>query len=341
MLGDREYMRTNDYRSPMTLTAKLAIAMVVIFVLQSIDRTYLRSGAEGTRVAQPVVEQPIAERPAVRNSRPDIPRVEPAGISKWLALTREGLRKGWLWQLITFQFLHGSLLHLGFNLLVFWWCGNFCERVLGRNRFLIALLGCGALGGMAQGVLMFYDPYKFGFVTVGASAGISGLLAIFSMLQRDQEVHLYMLIPIRAIMLLYGLIALSVFCIVFPPGDGVAYASHLGGLLAGVAWVKLGWHQDYVRLPWERWSQAWKERRSRRPVRLPKPSTVLASAISKSVAASKGSGSSTTASAVGPTEFISREVDPILDKIAAHGIHSLTDEEKRVLENARARMEKR
>ena len=40
------------------------------------------------------------------------------------------------------------------------------------------------------------------------------------------------------------------------------------------------------------------------------------------------------------TEFISKEVDPILDKIAAQGIHSLTDEEKKILEAARSRMDR-
>ena len=40
-------------------------------------------------------------------------------------------------------------------------------------------------------------------------------------------------------------------------------------------------------------------------------------------------------------DFISKEVDPILDKISAHGIHSLTDRERKILEKARAAMAKR
>jgi hypothetical protein len=42
-----------------------------------------------------------------------------------------------------------------------------------------------------------------------------------------------------------------------------------------------------------------------------------------------------------PEEFLSKEVDPILDKISAHGIQSLTDRERRVLQAARAKMAKR
>jgi hypothetical protein len=40
-------------------------------------------------------------------------------------------------------------------------------------------------------------------------------------------------------------------------------------------------------------------------------------------------------------EFLSKEVDPILDKISAHGIQSLTDSERKILEKARDRMAKR
>jgi hypothetical protein len=40
-------------------------------------------------------------------------------------------------------------------------------------------------------------------------------------------------------------------------------------------------------------------------------------------------------------DFITKEVDPILDKISAHGIQSLTDRERRILEAARAKMAKR
>jgi len=40
-------------------------------------------------------------------------------------------------------------------------------------------------------------------------------------------------------------------------------------------------------------------------------------------------------------DFISQEVDPILDKISAHGIHSLTERERKILEKARAAMAKR
>jgi hypothetical protein len=107
-------------------------------------------------------------------------------------------------------------------------------------------------------------------------------------------------------------------------------------MLAGMAWVKLGWHRDYIRLPWEKWLDAWRERRARRPIRMPRGLSSVAAA-----AAAARSKKQNAEKPSGPTEFISKEVDPILDKIAAKGIHSLTDEEKKILASARSRMERR
>lgn len=307
MLGDRDYMREGNYRAPFSLTAKLTIIMVVSFALQSINQVYLHQVRFGE------------------------------GSASWIALTREGLRHGWVWQLVTYQFLHGGLMHLLFNALTFWWVGHYCEQVMGRSRMLTALLGAGVIGGLLQGGLMLLFRDTFGGSVVGASAGVSGLFAIFCLLNRHQEIRFNFILPIPAMVLLYISIGISLFFTLVPTkGEaGVAHAAHLGGLLAGIAWVKLGWHQDYIRLPWESWMDAWRERRSRRPARLPRPTPVMAAAISRSAAAAK------EARATGPTEFISKEVDPILDKIAAHGIHSLTDDEKRTLERARTRIEKR
>jgi membrane associated rhomboid family serine protease len=300
-------MRDGNYRAPMSLTAKLTIVMVVLFALQSINQVYFK---------QPRLLE---------------------GPDSWLALTRHGLTHGWVWQLITYQFLHGGFMHLLFNALTFWWVGHFCEQVLGRSRMLIALLGAGVVGGLLQGALMLLFREPFAGSVVGASAGVSGLFAIFCLLNRHQEIRFNFILPVPAMVLLYAYVGISLFFTLVPTkGEaGVAHAAHLGGLLAGIAWVKLGWHQDYIRLPWESWMEAWRERRSRRAVRLPRPTPAMASAISRSAAAAK------EARTTGPTEFISKEVDPILDKIAAHGIHSLTDDEKRTLERARTRIEKR
>ena len=156
-------MREPGYRDPLSVTAKLGIAFVVVFALQCINWAYFNSPVES-----------------------------------WLGLTRPGLRHGWLWQLLTFQLLHAGFLHLLFNLLMFLWLGRFAESVMGSRRMLLAFFGTGAAGGLLQGALMLLFSNSFGPVMFGASAGVSGLLAIFASLEADSEIRLYGVLPIKA-----------------------------------------------------------------------------------------------------------------------------------------------
>ncbi len=276
------------------MTATLMIVLVAVFALQCIDGVYLRSPAQG-----------------------------------WLALTTEGLRHGHVWQLITFQFLHGGILHLGFNLLGLWFFGRFVETVLGPRRYLFAYLGCGVMGGLLQCVLMLLFPGTYGGYLLGASAGTSGLFAIFARLESQSIVRVNFILPIRAHTLLLASLFIALFFTLVPAQGGVAHAAHLGGLLAGVGFVHLRWHQDFRPLPWVEW---WRNRRTRiriaRPPREapgPNPSRVTVESAPKS----------------GGRDFMASEVDPILDKISAHGIHSLTSEERAILDRAQKRMAKR
>ncbi|NOS68621.1 MAG: rhomboid family intramembrane serine protease [Verrucomicrobia bacterium] len=290
MLEDREYMRASQHRNGMSVTLKLVIILATAFSLQCINDVYLK-----------------------------------ANVEHWFALTRQGFGHGWLWQLLSFQFLHQNLTHIIFNLISLWMFGRFVENVLGTKRFLVAMFGCGVVGGLLQGALMLLFPLHYGFVVVGASAGVSGLIAIFCLIQRDSEVRLNFILPVPAIALFWLLLGISLFFTLVPTSRemGVAHAAHLGGLLAGVAWVKFGWHHDFNQLPWERWFTMHRgadSRKSRRPSAGP----------SRRSGSAEGRESAET--------FISTDVDAILDKISAQGIQSLTDAERKVLEAARKKM---
>jgi membrane associated rhomboid family serine protease len=303
MLEDRDYMRGSSYRSGLTLTQTMMIVWVVVFALQCINDVYLKTPAE-----------------------------------QYLALTSESLSRGWAWQLITYQFLHADLMHLAGNLIGFWWVGRFCENVLGRKRFLIALFGCGIVGGLLQATLMLFFPDHFGSYVVGASAGSMGLLAIFGLLEKDSQVNLYFVLPVKGIVLLWIFGGVSLFFTIVPSqfrAGGMAHAAHLGGILAGIAWVKLGWHHDYVQLPWEGLGGKLGRLNPFRSRGSGKRELVATTAGRKS----RQSGFPTEPVAEKPPgDFISQDVDPILEKISAHGIHSLTDKERKILEAARKKM---
>ena len=163
------------------------------------------------------------------------------------------------------------------------------------------------------------------------------MFAIFARLESETEVRLYFVLPVRAKTLLIVFAAISAFFTVVPvAGDGVAHAAHLGGIVAGLLWVKFGWHIEFIPTPWEALTDRLRKMQHRPPRRRP---LELVRSGGKSDAKARRVPEDTEE--LPPAEFISKEVDPILDKISAHGIQSLTAREREILEKARSKMGKR
>lgn len=230
--------------------------------------------------------------------------------SIWLelhfALSLSGIRAGHLWEVVTFQFLHAGFLHLALNGMTLYSFGRFLEVEFGRGRFLALYFISGTAGGILQMIAAWLLRQPPEIPVVGASAGIAGVLGAFILSYPDMRLILFPIpFKIRAWNLLWILLPMSVIGTVYPFG-GIAHAAHLGGLLAGGAFT--------------RW--AWKSRPT-----TPPPLFTAPPAPTRAEKAQE--------------DFIASEVDPILDKIAKQGIHSLTERERKILETAKARMEKR
>ncbi|MCL6618538.1 MAG: rhomboid family intramembrane serine protease [Thermomonas hydrothermalis] len=140
------------------------------------------------------------------------------------------------WQLLTYAFLHGGLLHLAFNMLALVMFGAPLEYVWGERRFLLYYLVCVVGAGLCQLLVGSYalaqggDPYP----TLGASGGVFGLLLAYGMLFPNQRVMLlFPPIPMRArtLVIIYGLFELGLGVTGLQPG--VAHFAHLGGMLFG------------------------------------------------------------------------------------------------------------
>jgi membrane associated rhomboid family serine protease len=305
MLEDRSYMRQSPFETRRSATLALLVTNIIVFVIQCVYYGY-----------------PPAER---------IPR------NDVLALSWTGLAHGYVWQLITFQFLHANFWHLLFNGWAIFVFGREVEETLGVKRFLTLYFASGAIGGLLQAVtgglaLRFaHSPWGLSFAApaVGASAGCFGLIAAFAMLypERSLTLLLFLIIPVgmRAKFLLAFEAILTVFGIIYPASRHTADIAHLGGMLTGIIFIRYALH----------WNWHWPRLRRtggqppRRLVRVGSGPALRA----RSKAASEED--------LPAEDFLSKEVDPILDKISAHGIHSLTERERRVLEAARQRMGKR
>ena len=245
-----------------------------------------------------------------------------------MGLTLEGIREGKVWQLFTFQFLHSAPWpwHVLFNCLGLYFFGRQVEQVLGAKKFLLVYLLAGIMGGILQVLATLILPHHMDVPVVGASAGVCGIIAIFCALHPMQELTTWIYffpVTIRAKYFLMFLAGISLFGMLVP-FDFVAHGAHLGGILLGLAYVRWG-------TVWEgffRWTPFSSLRRQHKPGR----------AVSKGTAPvpkPERSGE------LPEEEFISREVDPILDKISQHGIQSLSERERKILEAARNRMAKR
>jgi membrane associated rhomboid family serine protease len=246
-------------------------------------------------------------------------------VSHYFALSNGGLSRGYVWQLLTFQFLHAGLWHLLFNLLALYFFGRMVEERLGKAAFLKVYFLSGVAGGMLQALLGLISPARFGMEVLGASAGVFGLITAATMLEPDSIILLFFILPLRARYFLYAIAAISLFYIVVPSGSPVAHGAHLGGILG--AWAYMHYGPAVGELLARRRSRTLRSR----PRELIKVNHGKPGWGRKPPAAEE----------IPPEEFISREVDPILDKISAHGIQSLTPTERKILEEARAKMEKR
>ena len=155
-----------------------------------------------------------------------------------LGLSLRGISSGMIWQFITHQFLHGSLLHLLVNMLGLWFAGRILENLLGGWRFLLFYLACGISGGIFQ---LLLDP---GPILIGASGAVCGVVAAFSALFPEMPITvlLFFVLPIqmRAKWLGRAIVIISLFFILTRTGGNIGNAAHLGGALAGYALVWLG-----------------------------------------------------------------------------------------------------
>ena len=293
MIEDRDYMRQPEYRDPIhwprwprwSWTLGLLIAYAVVFIVEwTLFRFF----------------------PDTRN------------YYGYFALSKEGLEHGFVWQLVTYQFMHAGFWHLALNSWAIYVFGRELESFLGGKKFLALVFSSGIVGGVFQILTAIVWPELFDGRVVGASACAFGLVAAFAMLYPERElmILIFFVIPVRmrakTLLILSGVLAVA--GIVFSEsvfGGNVANAAHLGGMAMGWFFVRKILQGDWSRLTG-----------TLRPPAQSKPCRPSLEPLGK-----KSGGN-----------FVEEQVDPILEKISAHGIQSLTPREREILEAARQKM---
>jgi membrane associated rhomboid family serine protease len=171
-----------------------------------------------------------------------------AGAERWVqihfGLVPVLVVRGWIWQLVTYAFLHAGLWHILFNMLALWMFGAQLEQDWGYHIFLQFYFFC-AIGAALTTVAVSFTGLLGAspvVATVGASGAIFGLLLAFGILHADSEIMLFPIpFMIKAKYFIIGLIFIEVYLTLTSaqrPGESVAYLAHMGGLLFGYIWLK-------------------------------------------------------------------------------------------------------
>jgi len=127
------------------------------------------------------------------------------------------------WRLITATFLHGSLLHLGFNMLALWILGTQVEIYLDSKKFLL-LYFVSAIGGSLAS-FYFSPPATF---SIGASGAIFGLMGAFIVIGKKLRADVSQIMILLLINVVLGFTV-----------SGIDWRAHLGGLVAGAVFTKV------------------------------------------------------------------------------------------------------
>lgn len=224
--------------------------------------------------------------------------IRPLGvfIYDWFQLDPTTLAKALqLWRLVTYQFLHGGIWHIFFNMIGLYFLGPTLERHWGSRKFLVFYLGCGAAGAVFY-LLLVAVGFLPAMAMVGASGAILGMLAACAILFPHIRLFIFPLffpVSIRTAAIIFS--AMYLFFVLTRSANAGGHAAHLAGMAAGAIYV---------------FSQSWQ--------------TKVKMKIQTNIRRKK-----TT-----EQQNLQVELDRILAKVHEHGIHSLTSKEKSILKRA-------
>lgn len=254
-----------------------------------------------------------------------------SALQQLFALSPAALLQGKVWTLLTFSFLHANILHLVVNALGLFLIGREIAPMLGSRGVVQFSAAASVLGGLLWFACHFWSSTPTSLV--GASAVVAGMFVFFACVAPEREITflLFFVLPLTlrpkiAAWILLGISLLGLLLNELPGGTldggmGIAHSAHLGGMLAGWLYYRFfyannGWDRaagSLFRLPSL-------PRRAKPAAAAPVPPASIAPTAPADLRA---------------------EVDRILDKINSHGFGALTEQEKRLLDDAKDLLSRR
>jgi membrane associated rhomboid family serine protease len=253
-------------------------------------------------------------------------------LNRWFALNPliEGFNFQ-VWQLISYQFMHGDFWHIFFNMFMLWMFGMEIENILGSKKFLYYYLICGVAAGLAQ---LFIAPiFSVPAPTIGASGAVYGVMIAFAMMFPDRYILLiFPPIPVKAKYMI-GFFIIIEFLSVNSANSTVAHLAHLGG---GRASKKFIMFDKNIDVPLKRMLNISSGHRSGREFQ--NPFSGLSDMFKRRRDDIEEADYYDINQKKKTDDVTQTEIDAILDKISQSGYQNLTEREKRILFEASKKM---
>jgi len=214
------------------------------------------------------------------------------------------------WGAVTYMFLHGDFMHLFGNMLVLFFFGPPLESKWGSDEFIKYYMICG-MGGVF--LSLFFVSYSI----IGASAAVYGVMMAFAMAWPDAPIYFWGIFPIKAKYLVAFFFLITFTSAFGGAAGGVAHFAHLGGFLAGFLYLKTDWKAAQQI---QKMSRAARSRRFAIVPRDDKEEEEAAGGRGRDIEGEQRESTMLDAA------------DKVLDKISAEGMSSLTDDERRLLD---------
>jgi len=208
------------------------------------------------------------------------------------------------WTLVTYAFLHGGLMHIGFNMLGLYFFGPRVEERLGAQRFLTLYFVSAISGGLLHDAVSLYTRHYN--PVIGASGALFGVMLAFAMFWPEVQILVMFVLPLPARVAVILWTLMSLYSGIQGSRSGVADFAHLGGFAGAYLYLKFLQRTAGV-----------KKFRTRTVALVPKETLANYKRID----------------ATRVHEVNRDEVNRILDKINEKGLGSLTPQEKLFLSN--------
>ncbi len=232
----------------------------------------------------------------------------------------------WVFGVFAYMFIHGpSPLHALGNMVVLFFLGRRLEKVMKPRRFLFFYLSAGVLAGGFWVATHWNDTFT---TVVGASGAVFAVILAALMLAPEMKVLLFWVFPVRLKWVVAGIALLALVNFLGSLGStdqgGVSHWTHLGGIIAGYLLLQIFFRRQIAMDI----SSLWR----------PRPRRRRRAGAGRS--APSWPATDRTPKKQGDEDAVDplTQIDPILDKIGKQGMKSLTREERRILDQARERL---